>query len=88
MVHRLHLKSGNNFCSENFLVSMNMNNIMNQKKKMVGMILQNQLYRLIPVFAHETLSTKHNILCRIRERIRFRIISNYHAILLTHISSK
>lgn len=59
-----------------------MNNIMNQKKKMVGTILQNQLYRLVPVFAHETLSTKHNILCRIRERIQFWIISNYHAILV------
>lgn len=33
MVHCLHLKHGKNFCSESFLTSMNMNNIINQKKK-------------------------------------------------------
>lgn len=59
-----------------------MNNIRNHKKNMVGKILQNQLYRLVPVFAHETLTTEHNILCRIHERIQFCIISNYHAIVV------
>jgi len=48
---------------------MKMNSIMNQKKTMVGRILQNRLYRLVPVFAHETLTTKLHILCRTHERI-------------------
>lgn len=36
MVHYLHSKNGNNFCSESFLTSINMNNIINQKKKNGG----------------------------------------------------
>lgn len=55
---------------------------MNQKKKMVERIHQNRLYRLVPVFVHKTSTTNHNILCRIHERIRFCIISSYHAILV------
>lgn len=36
MVHYLDLTNGNNFCSERLLRSMNMNNIINQKKKNGG----------------------------------------------------
>lgn len=88
MVHWLHLKNGNNFCSQNFHTSINMNNIMNQKKKMVERIHQNRLYRLVPVFVHKTLTTNHNILCSIHGRIWFCIISSYHAILVNTYQSE
>lgn len=52
------------------------------KEQNVGIILQKQLYRLVPVFAHETVTTKHNILSRIHGGIQFCVITNYHAILV------